>query len=134
MAALRILLVGDSETRPFCLCDRLNEWGGQCEFASCRADVVTLLRGQRFELVLSRMRLEDGNAFELIPLMQGRPISLFSYLPAKDGCWWLPLVQSGTECVSGPALPEPAFMQMLEGLVRRRTGLLRPVIYAAPGH
>ncbi|MDE3137617.1 MAG: hypothetical protein KGL59_13655 [Acidobacteriota bacterium] len=134
MAAVRILLVGDSETRPFHLSDRVSEWGGQCEFAACRAEVVTLLRGQRFELVLSRMRLADGNAFELIPLVQGRPVSLFSYLPAKDGCWWLPLVRSGTECISGPAMPEPEFMEMLEGLIQKRTGILRPVIYAAPSY
>jgi CheY-like chemotaxis protein len=129
MTTPRILLVGDRETRPSYLSERLTEWGGECQFASHRADVAMLIRSQRFELVLSRLRLSDGNAFELIPLVQGRPISLYSYLPAKDGCWWLPLVQSGTECISGPALPELEFMEMLEGLVRRRTGVLRPVTY-----
>ncbi len=132
MATPRILLVGDNETRPYWLSERLIDWGGQCQFASCRTDVAVLLRSQRFELLLSRMRLPDGNAFELIPLVQGRSTSLFSYLPAKDGCWWLPLVQSGKECISGPALPEPDFMEKLEELVRRRTLVLRSVAHGAP--
>jgi hypothetical protein len=127
----RILLVGDNDTRPNYLMDRLTEWGGQCHLASCRYDVGVLLRSQRIELVLSRMRLPDGNAFELIPLVEGRSISLYSYLPAKDGCWWLPLVKSGAECISGPAMPELEFMEMLEGLIRKRTSVLRPVTYGA---
>jgi hypothetical protein len=134
MATLRILLVGDSETRPLYLAERVSEWGGQCEIAACRADVAMMLRGQRFELLLSRMRLPDGNAFEMIPLVEGKSISLYSYLPARGGFWWLPLVQSGTECISGPAVPEPEFMEMLEGLIRKRTGVLRPVTYGAANY
>lgn len=125
----RILLVGDSETRPFHLAERLTEWGGECQFASCRSDVVALIRSQRFDLILSRMRLSDGSAFELIPLVNGRPISLFSYLPTKDGCWWLPLVRSGAECSSGPALQDHVFMQMLEGLVKRMPVGFQQVAY-----
>jgi hypothetical protein len=129
--ASRILLVGDSETRPYHLSERLADWGGECQFASCRADVSTLIRSQRFDLVLSRMRLSDGSAFELIPLVNGRPTSLFSYLPTKDGCWWLPLVRSGAECSSGPALQDTVFMQMLEGLVKRIPVDSRRVAYGA---
>jgi len=131
MATARILLVGDNETRPFWLSERLTKWGGQCQFAACRSDVASMIRAQRFDLVLSRMRLSDGNAFELISLVQGRSTSLFSYLPAKDGCWWLPLVRSGTECVSGPALQETEFMQVLEGMVKRRLAAFRQVAYGA---
>jgi hypothetical protein len=134
MATPRILLVGDKETRPSSLSERLTEWGGHYQLASCCADVGMLLRAQRFELVLSRMRLPDGNAFELIPLVQGRSISLFSYLPAKDGCWWLPLVHSGTECISGPALPDPEFMEKLEEIVKGRTLVSRSVAYGTESY
>jgi len=129
--APRILLVGDSETRPYHLSERLAEWGGECQFASCRADVVSLIRSQRFDLILSRMRLSDGSAFELIPLVKGRPTSLFSYLPTKDGCWWLPLVRLGAECSSGPALQDSVFMKMLEGLVKKMPMDVRQVAYGA---
>lgn len=130
--APRILLVGDNETRPYHLSERLTQWGGECQFASSRADVVALIRSQRFDLILSRMRLSDGSAFELIPLVNGRPISLFSYLPTKDGRWWLPLVRSGVECLSGPALQDNAFMQMLEGLVKKMPAGLQQVAYGTP--
>lgn len=129
--APRILLVGDSETRPFHLSERLAEWGGECEFASCRADVASLIRSQRFDLILSRMRLSDGSAFELIPLVNGRPTSLFSYLPTKDGCWWLPLVRMGAECSSGPALQDTVFMGILEGLVKKLPVDYRQAAYGA---
>ena len=132
MTTPRILLVGDSETRPSFLSERLIEWGGECKFASCRADVAALIRSQRFDLILSRMRLPDGSAFELVPLVNGRPTSLFSYLPTKDGCWWLPLVRSGAECAGGPALQDTTFMRMLEGMVKRRPSDFQQVAYGVP--
>lgn len=113
MLAPRILLVGDRETRPSCLSDCIDDWGPRCQFAFSRADVTVLVRAASFNLVLSRMRLPDGDAFQLIPLFKGRPTSLFSYLSAKDGCWWLPLLKAGAECERGPALHELEFMKML---------------------
>lgn len=118
MTAPRILLVGDSETRPAGLTEHLTDWGGRCRFSYSRADVSALIQSESFDLVLSRMRLPDGNAFQLIPLFKGRPTSLFSYLSARDGCWWLPLVKSGSECDRGPALQDPEFLKVAQRIVK----------------
>lgn len=129
----KILLVGDRETRPCWLLERLNNWGGQCQFAFSRTDVAGLVRTESFDLVLSRMRLRDGNAFQLIPLFEGRSTSLFSYLSARDGRWWLPLLASGSECEHGPALQEPEFMNLLQRTVQTGSAALsRLAVYGAP--
>lgn len=121
MAASKILIVGDSETRPNGLVERLIDWGGRCQFASCRAEVFALVQTESFNLVLSRTRLHDGNAFQLIPLFEGQPTSLFSYLSARNGCWWLPLLKSGSECEGGPAIQHKDFMRLMQQTVEQST-------------
>lgn len=122
MTAPRILLVGDRASTPACLSERLTYWGAQCRFASSRAEVFALAQTERFDVVLSRIRLRDGNALHLIPLFEGQPTSLFSYLSAKDGCWWLPLLKSGSESERGPALQHKEFLKLLQQTVEASSG------------
>jgi hypothetical protein len=123
MTTPRILLVGDSETRPAGLTERLIDWGGRCRFSSSRADASLLVQSESFDLVLSRMRLPDGNAFQLVPLFEGGPTTLFAYLSARDGCWWLPLVKSGSKCEHGPALQYTEFLKVLQQAVENGSGV-----------
>lgn len=131
MPMTRILVIGDANTRPISLMDQLKYWGAEYRFASSRADASGLLGFQQFDLVFSRLRLPDATALDLVSLVGGKRIDLFSYIPAEDGFWWLPLVRSGRECVGERAMQPSEFLRLAEKLLKGKASTA--VSYAATG-
>jgi hypothetical protein len=119
VATNRVLLIDEAETRPFWLLERLAIWEAPVHFASSRAGVPKLLNTHRFVIVLTALRLRDASAFDLIPMIEGRPTDLFSYLPAGNGTWWLHLLKSGKECIRESRLQRSDFLRIAQQILNK---------------
>ncbi len=110
-----VLLVGGtpSLSQYSYLAQRLTSWGAECRFATSYKEVCALLGQQTFELVMSGMRLVDGSALRMIPLLEGSPSSLFCFHPIQDSCLWIPIVERGQVCWGASALRPSEFGRLL---------------------
>lgn len=101
----------------------LAEWlkrGFDCSTVTSLRDAQQTLQNGEFDLVLSRSQLQDGSGRSLIPLLAGKPTTLYIAFPAHDTCWWLSAVLDGRECFGSGALRPSEFMGVLDHLVERR--------------
>jgi hypothetical protein len=121
MGNLNVLLVGKSASQYSLLEQRLTSWGGKCQFAVSHGEVRGLLVQKTIGLVISEMKLVDGSALRMMPLVKGSPTSLFSFHATANGCLWIPIVEKGRICLGEPALQPREF-----------TGFLRQAL--AEGH
>lgn len=108
-----ILLVdeGISEVSP--LVEKLKMIGFCCFYAPSLERAKQRLSAEVFDIVLSKLKLRGGTAYELRPLLMGRPTSLFYSLAVEQDCWWIPGVRRGTECLGEPALRPEEFFKTL---------------------
>jgi hypothetical protein len=95
------------------LARRLTSWGTGCQFAISYKEVCALLGQQTFELVISGMRLVNGSALRMIPLLEGSSSSLFCFHPVQDSCLWIPIVEGGQVCWGAPVLHPGEFGRLL---------------------
>lgn len=109
----KALLVNDQDANSSLLVKQLKKLGFSCLIAHSFDEAKEKLSGEDFDLVLSRLSINGGNAYELRPLLVGRPTSLFYSLSVQQGCWWIPGVRSGIECMGEPALRPEDFFRAL---------------------
>ena len=76
---------------------------------------------EEFDVVLSKLSMNGGTAYELRPLLIGRPSSLFYSLAVEEDCWWIPGVRGGNECMGDPALRPEDFFRALVYIVGAAT-------------
>lgn len=117
-----VLLVGETLHQYSYLAQRVTNWGGECRFAVSNKEVYALLARHTFELIISEMKLVDGPALRMSPLLEGSPCSLFCFHPVRDSCLWIPIVERGQICLGAPALRPNQFGQLLRcALTEERT-------------
>jgi hypothetical protein len=109
----KALLVDDNGADRSLLVKRLRTLGFSCYFAHSFYEAKTQLTTEVFEVVLSRISIKGGTAYELRPLLLGRPSSLFYSLAVEQDCWWIPGVRRGKECLGEPALRPEDFFRAL---------------------
>jgi hypothetical protein len=119
VATIKILLVGESLNQHSQIAQRLACWGADRQYASSCSQACTLLKEQAFDLVISRLKLTDGSAAQMIPLLEGSPATLFCSQPVAIGCWWLPIIDRGRLCWGAPGLRAKEFGELLHGMVTR---------------
>jgi hypothetical protein len=51
-------------------------------------------------------------------LLSGSRITLFYALPVEEGCWWVPVLRIGDECIGEPALRPHEFSIVLDVIVK----------------
>lgn len=117
MAAIRILLVGGSLNQHSQFAQRLACWGAECQHAPSCSQACALLKEQTFDLVISRMKLTDGSAAQMIPLLEGSPCTLFCSQPVAIDYWWLPIIEKGKLCWGAPGLRAKEFGELLHAMV-----------------
>ncbi len=66
MSELQILVIEDDELARKALYDRLRTWGHDVEACDCFADATMLLDKMTFDLIVTDMRLPDGDGIEFI--------------------------------------------------------------------
>ena len=113
-----VLLVGQSFQGAQALTDRLQRWGFRCHFASSMRTACEVLSSVRVDVVLSNTHLSDGTGFGLLGALLGLPVTAFLCLPVEKGCFWLPAIDAGKECLGLPALRPSEFASALEEMSR----------------
>lgn len=114
----KVLLVDDRISEGSVLGKQLQSLGFQCTFAHSFEEAKAKLNSDAFELVLSKISIGQGTAYELRPLLINRPISLFYSLAVEQDCWWIPGVRRGKECLGEPALrPDEFFKEVVVATV-----------------
>ena len=120
-----VLLIGPYFRRAHTLTDRLHRWAFRCHFASNVQEASDLLSSQPVNLVLSNTLLPDGTVFGLLVALTGLPVTAFLCLPVENGCFWLPAIDDGKECLGLPALRPSEFARTLEEMTRSLGALSR---------
>lgn len=119
----KALLVNDQDSNSSLLAKQLTTLGFSCSMAHSFEEAKTKLSQEDFDLVLSRLSINGGTAYELRPLLVGRPTSLFYSLAVQQGCWWIPGVRQGTECMGEPAMrPEDFFRSLTSATAHSQAG------------
>jgi hypothetical protein len=96
----RVLVVTKRHGESFHLCEQLARHGCRCWFASSADEIVRLLDDRSFDLVLSTIWLQGC---VVAKLADSRSTAFFAH-PLRNGCWWLPVLDQGQNCVGAPAL------------------------------
>jgi len=117
VAIIKILLVGEDLNQHSRFAQRLACWGANLQYASSCSKACDLLKAEAFDLVVSRLKLTDGSASQMIPLLEGSPASLFCSQPVAFGCWWLPVIERGKLCWGAPGLRAKEFGEFLHRMV-----------------
>ena len=70
-------------------------------------------------ILCSVMRIcPTGLCFGLLVNLAGLPVTAFLCLPVENGCFWLPAIDDGKECLGLPALRPSEFAKTLEEMTQ----------------
>lgn len=100
----------------------LEQTGFECHIVSSIEEVRMELENDSFDLFLSPIRLADGNAYQIIPLLAGSSCAAFFAFPIRRACFWIPAVDRGKECLGSAALRPREFRVVLEGIAGLNNG------------
>jgi hypothetical protein len=112
-----ILLVGDGPQVFSLSRGQLESIGCRCHFARSQRGLEELLNHKPFDIVLTMHRIEGGSTNWLGAALSGSRTTLFYALPVEVGCWWVPVLRFGAECLGSPALRPREFADALDGIV-----------------
>lgn len=92
--------------------------GCECHYVASCEEALAALQQRKFRLVLSKAKLQDGNARELLPTVEAACGWLFLSFPVEDGCWWIPVMQEGQMCMEAVALHSREFSKALVKILK----------------
>ncbi|MGA9884576.1 MAG: hypothetical protein WBQ34_12730 [Candidatus Acidiferrales bacterium] len=144
-----VLFVGEYPALSASMARMLKSTGCEIRYAASCEEALAAMQQRRFRVVLSKTKLADGSARELIPSTQTAQGWLFLSFPVEEGCWWIPVMQEGQLCVEAVALRSREFSKALLQIVKSTAagpqeaaresggslaGLQRQAAYAARGY
>jgi len=112
---IKVLVVGDSP-HLFSSFRRLERLGCECHFAESHREVSALLSHTKLDIVLSLYTHQRLS--QMMALLAGRRVSMFYMLPAEKGCWWLPVLRNGENCLGTPAIRTTEFTYVLIEIIK----------------
>ena len=112
---INVLVVGESP-RLFSSFRRLERLGCECHFAESHREVSALLSHTKLDIVLSLYTQERLS--QMMALLAGLRVSMFYMLPVEEGCWWLPVLRNGENCLGTPAIHTTEFTYALIEIIR----------------
>ena len=110
----KILLVAGSPMGVSFLAARLEKWACEIYFASSCKEADAFVSSHRFDIVLSELRLWNGNSNSLAGSLIGSNTTLVYSYPVETGCWWLPAVKNGQSCWGSLAMRPSEFIGFLD--------------------
>lgn len=129
---VNVLLIGQSARGFSNVIQRLAKSGCHCLLAHSYNEAVKVLATGSFELVLSASLFPYNEIQSLAAAVTGTRASVFCAYPVEDGCWWLPVLTNGIECLGAPALRPSDFAELLDRVVDDIRNIKSPV--AARSH
>ena len=112
---ISVLVVGESP-RLFSSFRRLERLGCECHFAESHREVNALLSHTKLDIVLSLCTHERLS--QMMALLAGLRVSMFYMLPIEEGCWWLPVLRNGENCLGTPAIHTTEFTYVLIEIIK----------------
>ena len=112
---INVLVVGDSP-HLFSSFRRLERLGCECHFAESHREVSALLSHTKLDIVLSLYTHQRLS--QMMALLAGRRVSMFYMLPAEKGCWWLPVLRNGENCLGTRAIRTTEFTYVLIEIIK----------------
>ena len=112
---INVLVVGESP-RLFSSFRRLERLGCECHFAESHREVSALLSHTKLDIVLSLYTHERLS--QMMALLAGLRVSMFYMLPIEEGCWWLPVLRNGENCLGAPAIHTTEFTYVLIEIIK----------------
>ncbi|MGH9717806.1 MAG: hypothetical protein ACRD4R_13920 [Candidatus Acidiferrales bacterium] len=120
-----VLFVGEYPALSTSVTRALKSLGCECRYAATCEQALAVLKERKFRLVLSKTKLADGNARELVPTVEAASGWMFLSFPVEDGCWWIPVMQEGQMCMEAVAMHSREFSKAL-------VKVLKSAVVAAP--
>jgi hypothetical protein len=112
---VRILLIGETEHGCSNLRRLLEKRGCRCWFGGSFDEGVALFDQHSFHIVLSTIPFHQYDRF--LVRLSSLPSTVFQCFQVEDGCWWLPVVRNGEECLGAPALRASEFLRVFDRIV-----------------
>jgi hypothetical protein len=112
---INVLVVGDFP-RLFSSLRRLEKLGCECHFAESDREVSALLSHTKLDIVLSLYT--DQRLSPMMALLADLRVSMFYMLPVEEGCWWLPVLRNGENCLGSPAIRTTEFTYVLIEIIK----------------
>jgi hypothetical protein len=110
--SVRVLLLGECAKGSSHLLWHLEQRGCHCSFAASAEEAVALFHQCKVHLILSTSPVHQ--ATKIVSLLGRFNCSVFYAYPVEQGCWWLPLMNSGQKCFGAPALRPSEFADALD--------------------
>jgi len=111
-----VLLIGES---PYLLSlwrPPLAKAGCQCHFAESHQETAKLLTHTELDIVLS---LNGQHSLsKIVALLAGSHVSMFHRVPVEEGCWWLPVLRNGHNCLGAAAFRPNEFTCVFSEIVK----------------
>jgi hypothetical protein len=109
---VRVVLLGKCARGASHLLWHLGQRGCYCCFAASAEQAVALFHQCKVHLILSTSPVHQ--ATKLVSLLGRFNCTVFYAYPVEQGCWWLPLMNSGQKCFGAPALRPSEFAGVLD--------------------
>jgi hypothetical protein len=106
---VKVLLVDENAPGPCSLVRHLEDRGCHCRLACSGMEAIRLCGEQAPDLVLRADRAEGIRP--LMASLVGSSARVFRCHPVEVGCWWLPGLVRGRECLWTQALRSREFAQ-----------------------
>jgi hypothetical protein len=114
----KALFIGEGAQSSSYLAKRLQKHGCVCQFADSCEEAYSVLRVGDFDLVLSPFRLRERSAIGLVAFLEGSLTTLFYAQEVEQGCWWLPALRFGENCLGSVALRSSEFGSVLDETIK----------------
>lgn len=112
---IRVLLISETEQGCSNLRRLLESRGCHCWFVGSFDDVAALFHQHSFQMVLSTIPFHQYDRF--LRRLSELPSTVFQSFQVEQGCWWLPIVRKGKDCLGAPALRANEFLGAVEQIV-----------------
>jgi hypothetical protein len=117
-AAIRILLLGKSLGSVGSLREFLDGLGCECSFAKSPADGVIIFGPGAFDLILDTL---PAAAHASLYGLGSSSCNIFRSHQVENGCWWIPVVSAGMQCLGAPAMRPKEFAEILGKMLSEET-------------
>ena len=114
----KILLIASSPMGVSFLAARLEKRACEIQFASSCQEASAFVSNQRFDLVLSELRMWDRSSDPLAASLIGSRATLVYSYPVETSCWWLPAVKNGRSCWGSLAMQPSEFIGFLDEILK----------------
>lgn len=115
-----VLLVGRSGSWGAVVLKSLAKFRSELSFAPPHSVTPDYVRARNYGLILLDSTVAPEQRRHLVSELAGSETSIFYTFPVENGCWWLPALRRGEDCLGAPAFRRNEFPFELERILRGR--------------